>query len=88
MDEVYNKTILIDTDYGSFDDHRVSELIDNFQSFRENKRVKIINASDSTPFEDLINDFIVDNSHKLKILDIKYIPNSVMIIYEPMILFH
>jgi len=42
MDEVYNKTILIDTDYGSFDDHRVSELIDNFQSFRENKRVKII----------------------------------------------
>lgn len=82
MDEIYNKTILIETDFGSFDD-RVTELIDNFPPL-ENKRVKIINApsDDSNIFEDMINNFIMDNCTRYKIIDIKYIPNSVLIIYE------
>jgi len=60
----------------------------------ETKRVKIItaistssssslkNQDDICSFEDKINAFIGENASKIKIFDIKYQKNSIMIIYE------
>ena len=60
----------------------------------EMKRVKIISANSNSSssslksqaeecsFEDKINSFIHENRTKIKIFDIKYQKNSVMIIYE------
>ena len=50
----------------------------------ENKRVKIIKApsdKEGISFEDKINSFIEENAEKIKIVDIKYQRNSVLIIY-------
>ena len=59
------------------------------QDYKEKKRVKIIknNNDDKTVdntvyFEKLINSFIISNQNRIKIYDIKYNENSVMIIYE------
>jgi len=46
----------------------------------EKKRVKIINEEEN--LEKIVNNFIVSHQSKIKIFDIKYIKNSVMIIYE------
>lgn len=55
----------------------------------ETKRVKIINCTrddkdDNLEFEDKINAYIEENKNNIKIIDIKYQKNSVMIIYENM----
>ena len=59
------------------------------QDYKEKKRVKIIkNKNDDKTvdntvyFEKLINSFIISNQNRIKIYDIKYNENSVMIIYE------
>ena len=58
-------------------------------NYKEKKRVKIItnNNNDKTIdnviyFEKLINSFIISNQNRIKIYDIKYTENTVMIIYE------
>ena len=53
----------------------------------ETKRVKIISVTredreDNMDFEDIINSYIEKNKTEIKIFDIKYQKNSVMIIYE------
>ena len=53
----------------------------------ETKRVKIINCTkddrdEDIEFEDKINSYIEKNKNDIKIFDIKYQKNSVMIIYE------
>ena len=53
----------------------------------ETKRVKIINITredrdEEIEFEDKINSYIEENKQYIKIFDIKYQKNSVMIIYE------
>jgi len=61
--------------------------------YKEKKRVKIISknnttnvdnnyAQDTLHFEKMINTFIISHQSKIKIFDIKYNENSVMIIYE------
>ena len=50
----------------------------------EKKRVKIIKApnnKEDMSFEDKINAYIEENCEKIKIVDIKYQRNSVLIIY-------
>ena len=59
--------------------------------YKEKKRVKIITNDDKTKnntlhFEKMINTFILSHQSKIKIFDIKYNENSVMIIYESLIL--
>lgn len=59
--------------------------------YKEKKRVKIITNDDKTNnntlhFEKMINTFIISHQSKIKIFDIKYNENSVMIIYESLIL--
>jgi len=53
----------------------------------ETKRVKIINVTrddkdEHIDFEDKINSYIEENKQIIKIFDIKYQKNSIMIIYE------
>ena len=53
----------------------------------ETKRVKIINCTrddkdEHFDFEDKINAYIEENKNNIKIFDIKYQKNTVMIIYE------
>lgn len=53
---------------------------------KEKKRIKILSSpskDESITFEDKINSYIEKNSLKIKIIDIKYQKNSVLIIYEP-----
>ena len=64
--------------------------------YKEKKRVKIITRTITPPmtqnnnstadntlhFEKMINTFIISHQSKIKIFDIKYNENSVMIIYE------
>ena len=52
---------------------------------KEGKRVKILKCPDETSnisFEDIINEFINENSNKYDIIDIKYTDKSCMIIYK------
>jgi len=53
----------------------------------ETKRVKIINCTrddkdENVDFEDKINAYIEENKNNIKIFDIKYQKNTIMIIYE------
>ena len=93
MSYTYN-TPLSESEHGSYQD-RFLEYSHNWQddSESEKKRVKIISVSKSKNKEDsdekitnlevAINEYIKENGNKIKIIDIKYIKNSVMIIYEP-----
>ena len=80
----YNyKDNVIDNVVGSFQESNFldyNELDDDLEN--ENKLVKIINKEDDILFEDKINKFIIDNRKNIKIFDIKYIKDSVLIIYE------
>jgi len=54
---------------------------------KEGKRVKILKCpieDSNTSFEDVINEFIIENSNKFEIIDIKYTEKSCMIIYKLM----
>jgi hypothetical protein len=54
---------------------------------KEGKRVKILRCpveSSNISFEDIINEFIIENSNKYEIIDIKYTEKSCMIIYKLM----
>ena len=96
MSYTYN-TPLTESEHGSYQD-RFLEYSHNWQddTNAEKKRVKIIcapkhtksNKNDSDEkaltLESLINEYIVKNGSKIKIIDIKYIRHSVMIIYEPL----
>ena len=80
----YNyKDKVIDNVGGSFqennflDYHELDDDTDN-----EKKIVKIIYRDDKNLFDDKINKFILDNKKSIKIFDIKYLENSVLIIYE------
>ena len=79
----YNNKI-IETEYGSYQE-KFLEYASNWEDDKEfeRKRVKIINKeNDDSLFEDKINSFILTNKKSIKIFDIKYQKNSVMIIYE------
>ena len=82
----YNYKDIIDSEPGSLQD-KFMEYSNNWEdnSEREKKRVKIIfspNRDDSETFEDIINSYIIENNDKIKIIDIKYVKSSVLIIYE------
>ena len=52
---------------------------------KEGKRVKILKCpveSSNVSFEDMINEFIIENSNKYEIIDIKYTEKSCLIIYK------
>lgn len=79
----YNNKI-IETEYGSYQE-KFLEYASNWEDDKdfERKRVKIINKeNEDSSFEDKINSFILANKKNIKIFDIKYQKNSVMIIYE------
>lgn len=79
----YNNKI-IETEYGSYQE-KFLEYASNWEDDKEfeRKRVKIINKeNEDSSFEDKINSFILTNKKNIKIFDIKYQRNSVMIIYE------
>ena len=79
----YNNKI-IETEYGSYQE-KFLEYASNWEDDKEfeKKRVKIINKeNEDSSFEDKINSFILTNKKNIKIFDIKYQKNSVMIIYE------
>ncbi len=91
----YNNKIIQNDDFGSYQEKFV-EYATNWEDDieLETKRVKIITSISSSSssslkiqddicsFEDKINAFIEENASKIKIFDIKYQKNSVMIIYE------
>jgi len=82
----YNNDI-IDSEAGSLQE----KFLDYHHNWNDNKtnekkRIKIIYApgrEEDENFEDKINQYILENSSKIKILDIKYIKTSVLIIFEP-----
>ena len=83
--EDYYKDKIIENVAGSFQENNFldyGEMDDDFDI--EKKAVKIINNNEENTesFEDNINKFIHDNRKNIKIFDIKYIKNSVLIIYE------
>jgi len=52
---------------------------------KEGKRVKILKCPDeksTMSFEEIINEFIVENANKLELIDIKYTDKSCLIIYK------
>ncbi len=52
---------------------------------KEGKRVKILKCPDEKSgisFEEIINQFIVENANKYELIDIKYTDNSCLIIYK------
>ena len=91
----YKNKIIQNDEFGSYQE-KFLEYANNWEDDTdvETKRVKIIlsnsNSSSSSlksqgeecSFEDKINSFIQENRTKIKIFDIKYQKNSVMIIYE------
>jgi hypothetical protein len=81
---IYNSKIS-EVDVGSYQE-RFMEYSNNWKDENdlEEKRVKIITApsdNDKFNFEDKINSYIEENADKIKIVDIKYQRNSVLIIY-------
>ena len=91
----YKNKIIQNDEYGSYQE-KFLEYANNWEddSDVETKRVKIIlsnshsssssvkSQGEECSFEDKINSFIQENRKKIKIFDIKYQKNSVMIIYE------
>lgn len=90
----YKNKIIENNDFGSYQE-KFLEYANNWddESDIETKKVKIISSNSHTSstslksheectFEDKINSFIFENRTKIKIFDIKYQKNSVMIIYE------
>jgi hypothetical protein len=52
---------------------------------KEGKKVKILKCPDektNISFEDIINEFITENSNKIELIDIKYTDKSCLIIYK------
>ena len=52
---------------------------------KEGKRVKILKCPDlnsGISFVDIINDFIIENTNKYELIDIKYTDTSCLIIYK------
>jgi hypothetical protein len=52
---------------------------------KEGKRVKILKCPDEKSgikFEDIINEFIIENANKYDLIDIKYTDTSCLIIYK------
>ena len=91
----YKNKIIQNDEFGSYQE-KFLEYANKWEDDTdvEKKRVKIIHAIDNSStsslksqgdtcsFEDKINAFIEENKKKIKINDIKYQKNSVMIIYE------
>jgi hypothetical protein len=91
----YKNKIIQSDEYGSYQE-KFLEYANNWEDEAdiETKKVKIISANshssssslktqgEECSFEDKINSFIYENKTKIKIFDIKYQKNSVMIIYE------
>jgi len=91
----YKNKIIQNDEYGSYQE-KFLEYANNWEDETdyETKRVKIISSNshssssslksqeEECSFEDKINSFIHENRTKIKIFDIKYQKNSVMIIYE------
>ena len=82
----YTKDI-IDSEAGSLQE-KFLDYHSNWNDTKNNekKRIKIIYApgrEEDENFEDRINQYIIENSSKIKIIDIKYIKTSVLIIFEP-----
>lgn len=72
-------------DVGSYQE-RFLDYAENWKDDKdsEKKRVKIIKApgdNENISFEDKINSYIEENAEKIKIVDIKYQRNSVLIIF-------
>lgn len=81
----YNKNV-IEAEFGSYDPSQM-EYAHNWEDEPdcERKRVKIIHMpskDEEITFENKINSYIKKNMEDIKIIDIKYHGNSVMIIYE------
>ena len=52
---------------------------------KEGKRVKILKCPEERSgikFEDIINEFIIENANKYELIDIKYTDTSCLIIYK------
>ena len=84
----YREKIIEDSNIGSYQE-KFLDYATNWEddTDSETKRVKIINCTrddkdENLEFEDKINAYIEENKNNIKIFDIKYQKNSVMIIYE------
>ena len=76
---------VIDYEFGSYQDRMISLNSPAEDQEKESKRVKIIYSPDkdsNISFEDKINTYIIENDKKIKIFDIKYLQDSILIIYH------
>jgi hypothetical protein len=79
----YNKMSVPDILSSSYEE---SYMLTKIPSHRkEGKRVKILKCPDEKlgiSFEDIINQFIIENINKYELIDIKYTDKSCLIIYK------
>jgi hypothetical protein len=79
----YNKTKIPELLSSSYEESYMLTKIPVHK--KEGKRVKILKCPDlnsGISFEDIINDFIVENTNKYELIDIKYTDTSCLIIYK------
>lgn len=84
----YNYNDVIDPEPASYQESNFLEYANKWEddALKEKKRVKIIFApknEENISFEDKINSYIEQNKDNIEIIDIKYLKNSVLIIYHP-----
>jgi hypothetical protein len=79
----YNKTRNVDIISSSYDE---SYLVTKMPPIKNDvKKVKILKCPDehsNQTFEDVINSFILENTNKIELIDIKYTDQSCLIIYK------
>lgn len=79
----YNKTKIPELLSSSYEESYMLTKIPIHK--KEGKRVKILKCPDlnsGISFEDIINDFIIENTNKYELIDIKYTDTSCLIIYK------
>jgi len=79
----YNKTKIPELLSSSYEESYMLTKIPVHK--KEGKRVKILKCPDlnsGISFEDIINDFIIENTNKYELIDIKYTDSSCLIIYK------
>jgi len=79
----YNKTKIPELLSSSYEESYMLTKIPVHK--KEGKRVKILKCPDlnsGISFEDIINDFIIQNTTKYELIDIKYTDTSCLIIYK------
>ena len=79
----YNKTKIPELLSSSYEESYMLTKIPVHK--KEGKRVKILKCPDlnsGISFEDIINDFIIENTNKYELIDIKYTDTSCLIIYK------